>query len=85
MKSGAAIIANKNQAYEYVLGDAGLLIDGRNPYKIADAMYKLINEPQLREELGKKAYERSKRFSWDKTAGKIYSILKGVYEGSKKS
>jgi len=83
MKSGAPIIANNSQAYKYVLGDTGLLVDGRNPWKVADAMELLYRDRALGKSLGEKAQVRSKKFTWDKTAEKIYQVLKGVYDEQK--
>lgn len=75
MRTGVAVIANKNQAYEYVLGDSGMLVDGHNPWKVAEVMKEIHENKKLRKELGEKAYKRSLRFKWNATAEKIYQIL----------
>lgn len=60
------------------VADAGVLIDPNNINDIAQAINKLLNEPDLREELIKKGLEHSKKFNWDDASQKILKIIKEV-------
>ena len=56
MAKGLAIVAGKSSgAISEVLGDSALLVDVSNPREIAEAVIKLLDEPELRAELGQRA------------------------------
>ncbi|MDD7792662.1 glycosyltransferase family 4 protein [Clostridium sp. 'White wine YQ'] len=78
----APVIASNITSIPEVVQDAGILI---NPYDILDISNSLVNLSQndaLRIALSEKAYERSKDFSWEKTAEitlKAYSKINEKY------
>lgn len=60
MVSGLPIIAGKHSGgvpYTLGYGKAGLLVDVRNPLKLAQAMLSMAGSSELRDGLGKAAYE----------------------------
>jgi glycosyltransferase involved in cell wall biosynthesis len=59
-------------------GDAALLVNPADPGEIAGAVLRLLNEPELREELRSKAAVRSKLFDWDLCATRTLAILERV-------
>ena len=73
---GTAVIASKTSSLPEVVGDAGLLV---NPYKtdeISDAIYRLLKEQKLYNNLVKKGLKRVKNFTWEKCANNILKIYK---------
>ena len=47
-------------------GQTGLL--AHTPQELAEKIATLVREPELREPLGRQAYERAQEFTWDRTA-----------------
>lgn len=58
-----------------VAGDAALLIDPFAPLSIADAMKKIHENGNLRNELITRGRERRKLFSWQKTADNLWKCI----------
>jgi glycosyltransferase involved in cell wall biosynthesis len=58
-----------------VAGDAALLVNPFLPDSIADAMKRIYDEGELREELIKKGHERLKLFSWQKTSDALWKCI----------
>lgn len=82
MNCGTPVITSNTTSIPEVVGDAGLLI---NPYDISsltDSIGKLINNESLRNELSKKGLERSKEFTWRKTAKKTLQAYTKIAEQS---
>lgn len=75
MKCGCPVIASYTSSIPEVAGDSALLINPAKPEKIAEAMEKLIKNPRLCEKLRVLGFEQSKKFSWEKSAGKIVEII----------
>jgi glycosyltransferase involved in cell wall biosynthesis len=66
MAAGMAIITTKGTGCEEVVGDTGLLVESRNSEALRDAISKLVNDPNLRAELGRLARRRfEENFNWD--------------------
>lgn len=79
MNCGTPVITSNVTSIPEVVGDAGILI---NPYDISNlttAIGNLLSNESLRNELSKKGYERSKDFSWKKTAENTLSVYEKVY------
>ena len=55
-----------------MVGDAGILVDPTDTSAMAEAMQRVLTEPDLAEDLVRKGLEQAKRFSWeDATRGVI--------------
>ena len=63
-----------------VVGDAGVMVDPYDVDAIADGLLRLVEDSTLRAELSRKGLERVKQFSWEKTAGLTWQILKEAAE-----
>jgi glycosyltransferase involved in cell wall biosynthesis len=59
MSCGAAVVSSPVGAVPEVVGDAGLLVDGRSPEAIATAVNQLLGDPTLRRALGERARQRA--------------------------
>lgn len=75
MQSACPIIAGNKTALPEIAGDAALLVDPFNIDEISEALMTLDQNAEMREELIEKGLERSKDFSWDKTAEIISKVL----------
>lgn len=78
MSCGIPVIASTAGAVKEVVGDSGILLTRPEPQQIAEAMILLLKDPELRRELARKGYERSKQFSWKKAAEETLAIYREV-------
>ncbi len=76
MACGKAVITSNVSSLPEVIGDTGLLIDPYDVEELCDAMYRLCQDDDLKENLGRRALERSKIFSWDKMARETLAVYK---------
>jgi glycosyltransferase involved in cell wall biosynthesis len=56
-------------------GEGALLVDPNDTQAIANAMQLIFEEPLLRETLIQKGFENCKRFSWEKSAEKLWHTI----------
>lgn len=68
MQCGAPVMAANRTSLPEVVADAGLLFDPFDEAAIAQALARLIAEPDYRRELRVKGQERARMFSWEATA-----------------
>ncbi len=79
MHCGAAVIAGANSSQPEVVGDAGLLVDAQEPRAIAEGLRRLLAEPGLADELGRRAEIRAAGFTWEKAAGRALDSLEEAH------
>lgn len=76
MASGLPVIAgNLLDAPEYV-GDGGWLINPGDINQLGEAMVTALSDPELYANMSKKAVERARLFSWDRTANETIDVYK---------
>jgi glycosyltransferase involved in cell wall biosynthesis len=79
MACGLPVISTNTSAIPEVVGDAGILVEPRNPRVLADAIIRLIEDIGLRKRLGKKGRRRVvEEFTWDIVTDKILGIYEEV-------
>jgi len=67
--SGRPVISTAfSQAKEDITNDVGILIDFKNPQAFTDAIIKLLGNDQLRLQMGKNAYFRTRYMTWENVA-----------------
>ncbi|MCS7123549.1 MAG: glycosyltransferase family 1 protein [Candidatus Aenigmarchaeota archaeon] len=76
MACGCPVITSNISSLPEVAGDAGVLVDPKDPEAICREMEKIITDEETREDLMKKGLKRAKEFSWDKTAEETYKVYK---------
>lgn len=76
MSAGAPIACSKTAAMPEVIEDAGLLFDPYDAEDIAGKIEQLLSDSKLRAELSQKALDRSKKFTWDRTAHQTAKVLR---------
>ena len=79
MACGTPVITSNTSSLPEVVGDAGIMV---NPYEIdglAKAMYEVLTDCGLREDMIKKGLKRAKMFSWERTAKETLEVYQEVY------
>lgn len=75
MKCGTPILSGNLTSLPEVAGEAALYCDPFNVNDIASKMLDLQSNPSLQYELSAAALERSKQFSWDKSAEVVWKEI----------
>ncbi len=78
MACGKAVAASDRSSLPEVLGDAALYFDPTSPDDMADRLYELSTNADLRGELEGKSLLRAKAFSWHRCAKETLAILEGM-------
>lgn len=68
MSAGAPVVTSRGTATEEAAGDAGLLVDPRDPDAIAGALGRILDDPVLAAELRAAGREHAATFGWARTA-----------------
>jgi len=75
MACGCPVITSNTSSMPEVAGEAAILINPRKTIEITQAIDKIINSKKLADKLSKKGIEQAKKFSWEKTAREVLSIM----------
>jgi glycosyltransferase involved in cell wall biosynthesis len=65
MACGTPVICSNTAALPEVAGEAGLLIDPTKPEALAEALQKVLHNPELAEEMRQKGWQQALQFNWD--------------------
>ncbi len=82
MKSGTAILSGNKTSLPEVAGDAALYCDPFDVDDIHEKLVTLLDNKTLRADLIQKGLERSKLFSWDKSAENVWNVIAKTAERS---
>jgi len=77
MRMGTAVLASDAGGNAEVVGDAGRLVSAGSASSFRDALLELCGDPQLRE-MGERARERARRFSWQALVEETLRLLRGA-------
>lgn len=83
MQCGTPVITSREGSLPEVGGDAVYYVDAYNENAIAKGMREIFSNPKLQYELGRKGLERSKIFSWQKTAEGTLQIYNHVIKSAR--
>jgi glycosyltransferase involved in cell wall biosynthesis len=78
MACGVPVIVADRSSLPEVVGDAGLLIDPEDPHDLAAALGRLLSEPDLAAELGRRGVERAALYSWPRGAARLADLFDRV-------
>lgn len=78
MACGTPIITSRANGLEEIAGNAGLLVDPRDPQQIAAAVLEVLGDPALAARLSAAGLERAQTFSWTTCARRTLEILEEV-------
>ncbi|MFY9150667.1 MAG: glycosyltransferase family 1 protein [Prolixibacteraceae bacterium] len=75
MNAGVPVICSNTTSLPEVGGNAVLYVDPYSMSQIKDAMIKIYEEKELREELIEKGFVQKEKFSWDKTSELLWGSI----------
>lgn len=61
-----------------VAGDAGLLVNPRSVDELADALWRVLTDRDSHAELARRGLERSRLFTWERTARETLAVYQRV-------
>jgi len=80
MACGTPVIVSNSSSLPEVVGDAGVLVEATDVDAWAAALWRVLTDDTLREELSQKALARAGYFSWERTARQTLRIYHQVAE-----
>ena len=81
MACGTPVVVSNVSSLPEVVGDAGLLVDPENASEITVAIWRVLTDETLREDLIAKGFKRAQCFSWEKTALQTLELYRRVGQG----
>ncbi|GAW32428.1 hypothetical protein JDF658_21930 [Carboxydocella sp. JDF658] len=78
MACGTPTIAANTSSIPEVVGEGAWLFNPFDSMELAEKMYKLLTDADLRQELGRKGLMRAGEFSWNKTALETMEVYRRV-------
>jgi glycosyltransferase involved in cell wall biosynthesis len=78
MASGVPTITSFGSALEEVAGDGALLVDPNDTSSIAEAMGRLLSDPEIRRDLTARGLKRSAAFQSDNLAQKTLDVYRSL-------
>lgn len=82
MSCGCPVITAGCSSLPEVAGEAGILFDGDDNEALVEAMLRVLDEDALRKSMSEKGLERSRLFSWEKTAEATRKVYEKVLQGT---
>jgi len=74
MASGTPVVTSNLSSLPEVAGDAAVLVDPYSAEAIADGMYRVLTDNDLRSDLRRRGPERAKQFSWEASVRRVREI-----------
>lgn len=82
MASAAPIASSNRTAMPEILGEAGQYFNPLDPSEMADAIVRIILDPDLARTLGERGRRQARRFSWRRSARQTADVLVAVAAGA---
>ncbi|HEU0166429.1 MAG TPA: glycosyltransferase family 1 protein [Chloroflexota bacterium] len=68
MSVGTPVVTSNLSSLPEVAGDAALLVDPHDETAVADAMWRILSDAALAEDLGRRGRQQAAKFSWERAA-----------------
>jgi glycosyltransferase involved in cell wall biosynthesis len=81
MACGVPVACSNRAALPEVCGDAALLFDPGDAQAIADALARMLDDRNLREQLAARGHARAATFTWERTAAATLAVYDAVLGG----
>ena len=78
MACGTPVITSNTSSMPEVVGDAGIMVDPYDVDALTKAIYEVLTNDGLREDMRKKGLERAKLFSWEKAAKETLNVYEEI-------
>jgi D-inositol-3-phosphate glycosyltransferase len=81
---GCPVVASGVSGLRSVVRDdvSGYLIDGHDPAEYAERIGRLLADPELAQQMGRRGRLLAQRFSWNRTADRLEGLFDEVIEGA---
>jgi glycosyltransferase involved in cell wall biosynthesis len=79
MRCGTAVITSNTSSMPEVSGGAAYIVDPFKPEEITNAIFKIINDVNLKNNLIQKGLDQSKKFSWENMAKEVLKLYEEVF------
>ena len=79
-KCGAAVVTSNTSSCAELAKDAALLVNPSDTEEIAESIFKIISDENLKQTLQLKGLNRAKEFSWKNTANNTLKLFERVVE-----
>lgn len=80
MGHGCPVVTSNVSALPEVLGDAGILVNPRQPETIVRAVDRILTDPTLRSQMAAESRWRANSFQWSKAAKIVGDIYNRLYQ-----
>lgn len=80
MAFGAPVLTSNISSMPEVAGDAGVLVDPYDVQSIAEGLYSLVSNNELRDRLAQRSKPNARRFSWEKASKEIFAVFQAAKE-----
>lgn len=74
-RAGVAVIAANTSSLPEIAGKGAILVDPFSPVALAEAMERIIRNPEIRTDIIRTAFQNSQRFSWERCAEGIADVI----------
>ena len=81
MACGTPVVSSNTSAMPEVAGDAGVLFSPYSEEEIAEAIFRVLSDESLRQQMIVKGLERVKNFSWERSARETIRVYEEVGGG----
>ncbi len=78
--SGRPLFLSNRPPMPELAGDAAVYFDPYKPEELADLLSRYLNNDQWTKEMGRRAFERSLLYSWEKTSQKTFQAFESLLE-----
>lgn len=79
MACGVPVLTSDAASLPEVTGDCAVIVDAYSKESIADGLYRLYSDGELRLSLGKRGLERAKSFTWERSAEILYNVYRELF------
>ncbi|HUT61565.1 MAG TPA: glycosyltransferase family 1 protein [Phycisphaerae bacterium] len=78
MACGTPVVCSNAASLPEVVGDAAITVDPYDVEALADAMHRVLSDPDLAHDLRRRGLERAAGFTWEQTARKTVEVYREV-------
>jgi glycosyltransferase involved in cell wall biosynthesis len=76
MQCGTPVITSNSSSLPEVVGDAGILVDPKDQSELSHAIWRMVNDSEVRSHLSQKSLIRAQQFSWSKCVDQTIEVYK---------
>ena len=81
MSCGTPVVTTTSSSLPEVVGDAGIQVSPTDADALADALLRVLNDAELRDEMRERGLRQARRFSWHETAERTLAVYREAAAG----